>query len=349
MFVGSVPIEAALDDEHRAATGSVWALKDDEAILVYTDSEYMGGNGARTLDYSARVVIGDIQDVKIEHREVSSLELRARKDLIEARILLKLAEIFKEVGLNEKAYFKADEALERANAVVSASLQGNLERSILEEAYSAKWNLLIVKDDLDGAIRVCSDLIRMFPESSLVDRALMKIAVAKIASGRKQDIQDATRILGSIQRLPKSDMKAEAQFMMAGVVEAAAIKQAKESRDRTKRPDFSRAMTMYKQCADLYPESLFAGRSLDKICNYYIKVTKDYGRASELLEQVFQDYPDASFLDSMLYKWVQVAYTSGQYPLAAKKCAQLLSEYPESAAAKKALKYQKLIAKKLGE
>jgi TolA-binding protein len=108
-------------------------------------------------------------------------------------------------------------------------------------------------------------------------------------------------------------------------------------------------MTMYRRCADLYPESLFAGRSLDKICNYYIKVTKDYGRASELLEQVFQDYPDASFLDSMLYKWVQVAYTSGQYPLAAKKCAQLLSEYPESAAAKKALKYQKLIAKKLGE
>ncbi len=349
MFVGSVPIEAALDDEHRAASGSVWALKDDEAVLVYTDSEYMGGNGARTLDYSARVVIGDIQDVMIESREISTLDLKARKDLIEARILLKLAEIFKEVGLNEKAYFKADEALERANAVVSASLQGNLERGILEKAFSAKWNLLIVKDDLNGAIAVCRDLIRLFPESSLVDRALMKIAVAKIASGRKQDLADATRILASIQQLPKSDMKAEAQFMMAEVEEKNVIQQAKTSRDRNHKPNFSRAMTMYKQCADLYPESLFAGRSLDKICNYYINVTKDYGRASQLLEQVFQDYPDASFLDSMLYKWVQVAYKSGQYQLAADKCAQLLTEYPESKSAKKALKDQAKIAKKLGE
>jgi TolA-binding protein len=349
MFVGSVPIEAALDDGHRAASGSVWAMKDDEAVLLYTDSEYMGGNGARTLDYSARVVIGDIQDVKIEHREIATLDLKARKDLIEARILLKLAEIFKEVGLNEKAYSKADEALERANAVVSASLQGNLERSILEEAYSAKWNLLIVKDDLNGAIRVCSDLIRMFPESSLVDRALMKIAAAKIASGRKEDLQDATRILASIQRLPKSDMKAEAQFMMAELAEQSAIQVAKKSRERNAKPDFSRAMTMYKRCADLYPESLFAGRSLEKICNYYINVTKDYGRATQLLEQVFQDYPDASFLDGMLYRWVQVAYKSGQYQVAADKCAQLLTEYPESASAKKALKDQAKIAKMLGE
>jgi TolA-binding protein len=63
---------------------------------------------------------------------------------------------------------------------------------------------------------------------------------------------------------------------------------------------------------------------------------------------VFQDYPDASFLDSMLYKWVQVAYKSGQYQLAADKCAQLLTEYPASKSAKGALKYQKSIDKKLG-
>jgi len=108
-------------------------------------------------------------------------------------------------------------------------------------------------------------------------------------------------------------------------------------------------MTMYKKCADLYPESLFAGRSLEKICNYYINVTKDYGRATELLEQVFQDYPDASFLDGMLYRWVQVAYKSGQFQLAADKCAQLLTEYPESASAKKALKMQPKIAAKLDQ
>jgi len=37
--------------------------------------------------------------VKVEHRVVDSLDLKARKNLIEARIYLKLGAIFKEVGL----------------------------------------------------------------------------------------------------------------------------------------------------------------------------------------------------------------------------------------------------------
>ena len=51
---------------------------------------------------------------------------------------------------------------------------------------------------------------------------------------------------------------------------------------------------------------------------------------------MFQDYPDASFLDSMLLKWVLVAYRSGDYTKAAEKCSQLLFEYPESPYAEKA-------------
>ena len=137
--------------------------------------------------------------------------------------------------------------------------------------------------------------------------------------------------------------------MMAELAENQAIAAAKLSNAPDAKPNFSNAMTMYRQCADMYPESLFAGRSLDKICNYYINVTKDYGRATELLEQVFQDYPDASFLDEMLFKWIVTAYRSGQYQIAAAKCTQLLAEYPESASAKKTLKYQQAIAKKLGE
>jgi len=58
--------------------------------------------------------------------------------------------------------------------------------------------------------------------------------------------------------------------------------------------------------------------------------------AGELLEQVFQDHPDAPFLDAMLLKWVLVAYSSGDYPKAREKCAQLLFEYPGSAYAEKA-------------
>ena len=64
--------------------------------------------------------------------------------------------------------------------------------------------------------------------------------------------------------------------------------------------------------------------------------TKDYAQANQLLEQIFQDYPDAKFLDSMLLKWVLVAYRSGDFQKAYDKCSQLLFEYPESSYAAKA-------------
>jgi TolA-binding protein len=55
-----------------------------------------------------------------------------------------------------------------------------------------------------------------------------------------------------------------------------------------------------------------------------------------LLVQIFQDYPDAPFLDSMLLKWVLVSFSQGDYNKARDKCNQLLFEYPGSAYAEKA-------------
>ena len=65
------------------------------------------------------------------------------------------------------------------------------------------------------------------------------------------------------------------------------------------------------------------------------------------MERVFQDYPDASFLDKMLLKWVVVAYRMGNYPVAKTKVDQLLAEYPNSTLAAKARKFQGIIERKL--
>ena len=80
--------------------------------------------------------------------------------------------------------------------------------------------------------------------------------------------------------------------------------------------------------------------------DYYIE-TKEYAQADYLLEQIFQDYPDASFLDSMLLKWVLVASSSGDYQKASDKCAQLIFEYPESSYAETAKKFMPKIDEKL--
>ena len=68
----------------------------------------------------------------------------------------------------------------------------------------------------------------------------------------------------------------------------------------------------------------------------YYTTQKDYPQANDLLEQIFQDYPDASFLDSMLIKWTVIAYSMGEYDKALETCSALIFEYPDSPFAAKA-------------
>jgi len=342
IFVGTVlPKVVANTEEIIPGDPRLSAMKGDEIIVEYFDELHTGGQDPREVRTKAKLLIGQIQDVKVEHREVDSLDLKARKNLIEAKIYLRLGNIFKEVGLVKKAHQKAAEGLARVQEVIRMSMKASLDRSLVEQAFSVKWDLLLVQDKLGQAIAVCRTLTRLFPDSTLVDRALLKIGLARM-QGEKPG--QAISIFNAVIRLPKSDLKAEAQYSIGRVHEILANEAAKKSgRD----PDLSRAMVAYKKCSEAYPDSPFAGDALEKIANYYI-VVKDYKRALELMERVFTDYPDASFLDRMLLKWVIAAYRLGNYRLAKQKADQLLSEFPNSKLAPKAKKFQEIIAKKLG-
>lgn len=356
IFVGTVlPHVATRQEDVNQGDDKLSAIKGDDIIVEYYDELHMagaygaepllsarsGGSQPRDVRATAKLLIGQIQDVKIEHREVDTLDLRARKNLIEAKIYLKLGSIFKDVGLVKKAHEKAAEGLDRVDDVIRMSMKASLDRSLVEEAFSVKWDLLLVQDRLGEAIAVCRTLTRLFPDSTLVDQALLKIGLARMEGERPYD---AIGIFNAVIHLPKSELKAEAQFRIGEVQEKVAVEQAKQ-RDRD--PELSRAMLTYKKCAETYPDSPFAGDSLEKIANYYI-LTKDYKRAIELMERVFQDYPDASFLDRMLLKWVIAAYRVGNFAMAKQKVDQLLAEYPNSTLAPKARKFQEIIARKLG-
>jgi TolA-binding protein len=308
--------------------------------MEYLDERHARGDAPHEAAASARLLIGQIQDVKIEHREVETLDLKARKELIEAKIYLKLGTIFKDVGLVKNARERAEEGLRRVDDVIRMSAKASLDRDLVEEAFSVKWELLLVQDKLGEAIRVCRTLTQLFPDSTLVDRALLKIGEAKAQS---EEYHEAIRIYNSVTHLPQSDLKAEAQFRIGETHKAMALAAARRS-DRE--PDLSRAMLAFKKCAETYPDSPFAGDSLAEIADYYILV-HDYKRAVEHMERTFQDYPDACFLDQMLLKWVIAAYRLGNYGLAKAKCDQLLAEFPNSDLAPKARKFQETIARKL--
>ena len=66
-------------------------------------------------------------------------------------------------------------------------------------------------------------------------------------------------------------------------------------------------------------------------------------RVIEMMEQIFRDYPDADFLDSMLFMWAGSAFSLGRLDEAAEKCDQLISEYPNSAHMAKTQQLRQLI------
>ncbi len=341
MFTGSLGLRLLKPDEPPVqGDGKLHVAKGDDLVAEYVNDVSMVSREPRTIAATAKLLLGQFQDVKIEQRVVDSVDLKVRKDLIEAKIYLKLGQIFKDVGLTAKAAEKADEGLSRVNDVIATSMKASLERAVVEEAFSIKWDLLLVKDNLGEAIEVCRTLTQLFPDSTLADRALLRIGQAKMEAG---DPEGAIGIFHAVLALPKSDLKAEAQYNIAAIMEKQAIQRAEGSGQE---PALADVMVAYKRVADAYPDSQFAGSALDKIANYYIS-TKDYDRALGLMERVFQDYPDAKFLDAMLYKWEVAAYRKGDYATARAKAEQLLSDYPNSKLAEKVRKDLEMINKKL--
>jgi TolA-binding protein len=118
--------------------------------------------------------------------------------------------------------------------------------------------------------------------------------------------------------LSNSHAKAEAQYKIAETLNIG--------------DDRNAAIREYMACAQKYPDSPFAGKALGEVIVYHTK-SGAYDVADDLLEQIFVDYQDEDFLDEMLYRWIVVAFQSGDYAKAKSKYEQLITEYPGSRAA----------------
>ncbi len=351
VFAGPWRLDLVTSEKERKKAveeEKLYAEQGDQLLLEYRDKKHMEGEMARTVKYTAQVLSGSMSDVKIVKYDVDDPQDAAERNLIEAQLNLKLARVFKNVGLSNKAYTKAAVGLERANKIIEASEEYSLEQGTTEKAFKAKWNLLLVQDKLQQAITVCNRLIERYPSSTLVDKALMKIGQAKKERAiRKKDtdaLQEAKQIFRGILRLEKSELKPEAYYRIAQIEEQTAKWKA---RSQGEDPKLSGAMKAYQKVAQQAPDSQYAGKALEKVANYYIN-NKDYQGAVELMERIFQDYPDANFLDTMLLKWAYAAYKMGDYSTAQSKCQRIINYYPDSNVIGKARKINKLATRKTG-
>lgn len=304
----------------------IWPRKDIRSIV----------GGAKTYG-TARALLtrgpeGDLLAEAVKSKSAAKLTAFIR----EAKFLYKWGSIFKDVGLQEHAQAKADEGLKRIADVFELSAHNALERAVLEEAYEARWNLFLVKDDLRNAIATCNGLVRRFPDTVLADRAFMQIANARLQEKTAESLRSALQVLGAIINLPNSALKAEAQFRIGEVLE----EQARMGQEDGKKPDFAPAILAFNRCAETYPSSSFAGESYKRMVDYNVSI-RNYSTAVEILEQVFQDYPDAPWLDEMLLKWGIVKNRMGDREGAKEKFRQLIEEYPGGKSAKTAAGFLK--------
>jgi len=319
-FTGKVAVELAQENQPIDQADSVLAcLVGDEIVISYTDDLHIGGETPRVVEATIPVV-GEVDNrPRATQDVVFDPVLRARKNLVEATAYLELARIFHSMGLMKGTKEKTVEGLARVEAVIRARNQ-DVSPDIKQEAFKLKWELHIEAEELNAALSTCSLFSQLYPQSPLVDQALMGIGNIRVES---REYDEAIRIFRQITTLKHSEAKAEAQFRIAQTIELL------DGASTTKGQLLSRAIQEYKTCAERYPESPYAGESLAKLIDYNIS-KGDFPQANSLLEQTFQDYPDASFLDSMLMKWVLVAYQSGDFAKAKEKCNKLLFEYPES-------------------
>ena len=319
-FGGQVTLAAFVEDQPvDQADGVLTAVVGDQVVATFLDERHIGGTDARTASAST-VVAAEIDSApRAVQYEVGDPVVAAKKNLVEAAAFLELGRIFKSMGLMKGAREKVEEGLGRVEPIIQRS--GDIPRSLTEEAFRTTWDLHIVADDFDAAIRTCEIFNRLYPESPFVDVALLQIGRIK---EEKRLPLDAIAVYRRVLTLPVSQVKAEAQYRIAQATEKLESANAAEQ-----------AIMEYKTCAERYPDSPFAGEALGKLVDYHFE-KKDNAAANDLLEQVFRDYPDAQFLDAMLLKWVLVAYRGADYQKAYDKCTQLLFEYPESPYAERA-------------
>lgn len=314
-----------------AQNGQIAAAADGKLVFRYTDKLHLEGSLPREVTSEVTVLTGGSTEPQSIVSSASDPALQSRKLLLEARLLNQWATIFKEVGLDQQATAKADEGLGRVEDIFTLASRQAIQREVMENAYAAKWDLLLVKGELNEAIAVCRELLKVYPDTLLADVAFMRIAKAKSESKDPDEIDEAAKIYRSVLSMPNSPNKAEAQYLLAGLLEKIAKLRATVERA----PDYTAAIAAYRACAENYPQSSFAGESYKRVVTYQIE-KKDYARAVETLERVFQDYPDAPWLDEMLLRWGIVCYRKGDVTGAVQKFRRVLEEYPSGSAAAQA-------------
>ena len=346
IFAGKIKLEPVGEGVEPKSDDDVLHTDElDELLVTYTDEVHLYGDNPRESDSKIKVSGSVNSGVTADQYVVFEELLKARKGSVEAEALAGLGEIYKDMGLDQRATLRAKEALGKVDPIIIN--RKKLPSDIVENAFRLKWESELIKDDFAAATATCLAFNRLYPESVLADQALMTLGRSLVDRG---DFEQAVSVYGRVLQLENPISGAEAQFRIGEALQRQAEEKIESedahnskwgkaglSKATALQNAMGAAIAAYRKTYQNYPESSFAADALGRVVRHYVD-TEAFAQAADLLESVFNEYPDAAFLDEMLMLWAKVAYRMGDNTMAQTKLRQLIFDYPTSKQAGEARK-----------
>lgn len=338
IFLGKIPLSPLTEGvEPTNKDETLHTAELDELSISYTDDVHLYGDEPRASESRIKVSGSVNSGVTADQYVVFEELLKARKGSVEAEALVGLGSIYKDMGLDQRAAERANESLNKIDPIIVNRLK--LPGDLVEQAFKLKWESELLKNDFASAMATCLAFNRLYPESVLADQALMTLGRSLADRG---EYKQAVDVYGRVLDLENPISAAEAQFRIGEVL-------AKEAEEVTAAADehnskwgkaglnpatalqarMGPAILAYQKTYQTYPESSYAAEALGRVVRHYVE-TDSFAQAAGLLESVFAEYPDASFLDEMLLLWANVAFRMNDTETAKAKLQQLLFDYPTS-------------------
>ncbi|MFK7851721.1 MAG: tetratricopeptide repeat protein [Akkermansiaceae bacterium] len=304
----------------RGGTGDSLTAEPGQTVrLSYLDENHIG-DGAELREAEARIIEGNLGEMRVTRTEISDQELNLKTRLRTATALTEVGNQYKEFGLKDKADLKYTEALDVCEDILEQSLE--IGGSLLEETYVQLWRIYFAMDQLDLALGMSRKLLADFPNSAFIDEAMLQQAHVE---RKRENYSRAIGLYSSVAKIPNSPLRGEGQFFIGECYEEMALKPGEENSSR----HFESAFTAYQKVYEQFPESGRVGDAVAKMAAFYYQ-KEDYARAVDVFENVLSDYPDANFLDVILFNYGRCLYKLDRKAEARKKFEQLISDFPES-------------------
>jgi TolA-binding protein len=338
VFLGKIPLVPLAEGMEPTTKDEVLHTAElDELSISYSDKVHLYGDETRDTETRIKVSGSVNSGVTADQYVVFEELLKARKGSVEAEALVGLGSIYKDMGLDQRAAERANESLNKIDPIIVS--RAKLPGDLVEQAFKLKWESELLKNDFASAMATCLAFNRLYPESVLADQALMTLGRSLADRG---EYKQAVDVYGRVLELENPISAAEAQFRIGEVL-------TKEAEDLTAAADehnskwgkaglnaatalqtrMAPAINAYRKTYQTYPESSYAAEALGRVVRHYVE-TDSFAQAAGLLESVFDEYPDAAFLDEMLLLWANVAFRMDDTATARAKLQQLLFDYPTS-------------------